>query len=58
MRVKLGLVSALVTAALAAVPTAAVAAPSSTTFTLSGVETAFSSTSATFSGRGNGNAGD
>lgn len=59
MRVKLGVVTALVvTAALAAVPTAAVAAPSSTTFTVSGVETAFSSTSATFTGRGSGNGGD
>ena len=59
MRVRFGLaVAMVVTAALAAVPTPAVAAPSSTAFTVSGVETAFTSTSATFSGRGSGNAGD
>jgi hypothetical protein len=48
----------LMTAAAAALPAAAVAAPASNTFAVRGVETAFTSTSATFSGTGTGNAGD
>lgn len=48
----------LATAALAAFPGAAAAAPASDTFAVKGVETAFTSTSATFSGTGRGNGGD
>lgn len=50
--------SGLAAAAVAALPTAAAAAPASTTWDLLGVETAFTSTSATFSGKGSGDAGD
>jgi hypothetical protein len=48
----------LATASVAAFPGAAVAAPASDTFAVKGVESAFTSTSATFSGTGRGNAGD
>jgi hypothetical protein len=51
-------VATLATATAAAFPAAAVAAPASNTFAVRGVETAFTSTSATFSGTGTGNAGD
>jgi hypothetical protein len=51
-------VATLTTATAAAFPAAAVAAPASNTFGVTGVEIAFTSTSATFSGTGTGNAGD
>lgn len=48
----------LATAASAVFPAAAIAAPASDTFAVRGIETAFTSTSATFSGTGTGDAGD
>jgi hypothetical protein len=51
-------VAILTTATTAAFPAVAVAAPASDTFGVTGVETAFTSTSATFSGTGTGDAGD
>jgi hypothetical protein len=59
----MGLLRALVAGAVAAavactLPGAATAAPASTTFRVAGVETAFSSTSAAFSGAAAGDRGD
>lgn len=48
----------LAVAGFAVFPAAAAAAPASTVFELVGVETAFTSTSATFTGKGAGDAGD
>ena len=59
MRISFAVAAAtLATAAAAAFPSSAVAAPASNTFAVRGVETAFTSTSATFSGTGTGSAGD
>ena len=49
---------ALTAAGLAVFPAATAAAPASTSFDVVGVETAFTSTSATFAGKARGNAGD
>jgi hypothetical protein len=49
---------ALTVGALAALPAAAVAAPTSTTFEVKGLEIAFTSTRATFVGYGSGNAAE
>lgn len=49
---------ALTAAGLAVLPPAAGAAPASTSFSVIGVETAFTSTSASFAGKARGDAGD
>ncbi len=57
-RLRLLAIATLVGAAVAAWPAGAVAAPASATFAVKGLEIAFTSTSATFSGVGTGTEGD